>query len=93
MFGFKRKAYWIYWRENGNKRCKCSACKTSYGCMDTPYCPNCGRKMHVKLADDKLDALSVKKLAKNSVGLLNEINYLPITGIPDKKEVLYYKPD
>lgn len=45
-----------------------------------------------RLADDKLDALSVKKLAKNSVGLLNEINHLPITGIPDKKEVLYYKP-
>lgn len=44
MFGFKRKAYWIYWREDGNKRCKCSACKTSYGCMDTPYCPNCGKK-------------------------------------------------
>ena len=27
------------------KQCKCSKCKTSYGCMDTPYCPNCGRKM------------------------------------------------
>ena len=42
---FRRKAKWIYWRENGIKRCKCSKCKTSYGCMDTPYCPNCGRKM------------------------------------------------
>lgn len=42
---FRRKAKWIYWRENGFKRCKCSNCKTSYGCMDTPYCPNCGRKM------------------------------------------------
>ena len=42
---FRRKAKWIYWRENGIKRCKCSNCKTSYGCMDTPYCPNCGRKM------------------------------------------------
>ena len=42
---FRRKAKWIYWRENGFKWCKCSNCKTSYGCMDTPYCPNCGRKM------------------------------------------------
>ena len=43
---FRRKAKWIYWRTNGwEKRCKCSKCKTSYGCMDTPYCPNCGRKM------------------------------------------------
>lgn len=42
---FRRKAKWIYWREYGDKRCKCSKCKTSYGCMDTPYCPNCGRKM------------------------------------------------
>lgn len=43
----KRRAEWIYWRENGNgmKRCKCSNCLTSYGCLDTPYCPNCGRKM------------------------------------------------
>ena len=31
--------------ENGMKRCKCSNCLTSYGCLDTPYCPNCGRKM------------------------------------------------
>lgn len=36
---------WIYWRENGIKRCKCSRCLTSYGCLDTPYCPNCGTKM------------------------------------------------
>lgn len=43
---FKRKAKWIYFRDcNGRKRCKCSKCKTSYGCMDTPYCPNCGKKM------------------------------------------------
>lgn len=42
---FRRKAKWIYWREKGMKQCKCSKCKTSYGCMDTPYCPNCGRKM------------------------------------------------
>ena len=40
-----RRAKWIYWREKGTKQCKCSKCKTSYGCMDTPYCPNCGRKM------------------------------------------------
>jgi hypothetical protein len=42
---FRRKAEWIYWRERGFKQCKCSNCKTSYGCIDTPYCPNCGRKM------------------------------------------------
>lgn len=36
---------WIYWREDGIKRCKCSRCLTSYGCLDTPYCPNCGEKM------------------------------------------------
>lgn len=43
---FRRKAKWIYFRGiNGMKQCKCSSCKTSYGCMDTPYCPNCGRKM------------------------------------------------
>lgn len=44
MFG--RKAKWIYYRDiKGFKACKCSNCKTSYGCMDTLYCPNCGRKM------------------------------------------------
>lgn len=43
---FRRKAKWIYYRDHkGFKQCKCSNCKTSYGCMDTPYCPNCGRKM------------------------------------------------
>lgn len=42
------RAEWIYWRENGMKRCKCSNCLTSYGCLDTPYCPNCGRKMFNK---------------------------------------------
>lgn len=42
---FRRKAEWIYYRERGFKQCKCSNCKTSYGCIDTPYCPNCGRKM------------------------------------------------
>lgn len=39
------KGKWIYWREDGIKRCKCSRCLTSYGCLDTPYCPNCGEKM------------------------------------------------
>ena len=39
------KGEWIYWREDGIKRCKCSRCLTSYGCLDTPYCPNCGEKM------------------------------------------------
>lgn len=43
---FRRKAKWIYYRDfRGLKGCKCSNCKVSYGCMDTPYCPNCGRKM------------------------------------------------
>ena len=32
-------------RRKGMKQCKCSNCKTFCGCMDTPYCPNCGRKM------------------------------------------------
>lgn len=36
---------WIYWREDGIKRCKCARCLTSYGCLDTPYCPNCGAQM------------------------------------------------
>ena len=40
-----RHGKWIRWRENGIKRCKCSECFTSYGNMDTPYCPNCGAKM------------------------------------------------
>lgn len=40
-----RKGKWIYWREGGFKQCKCSECLTSYGCMDTPYCPNCGADM------------------------------------------------
>lgn len=39
------KGKWIYWREDGIKRCKCSRCLTSYGCLDTPYYPNCGEKM------------------------------------------------
>lgn len=44
-----RKAKWIYFRDSkGIKRCKCSVCKVSYGCLDTPYCPNCGRKMNTK---------------------------------------------
>lgn len=42
------KVKWIYWREDGIKRCKCSRCLTSYGCLDTPYCPNCGEKMVLK---------------------------------------------
>lgn len=42
----KPQGEWIYWRgEDGMKRCKCSRCLTSYGCLDTPYCPNCGTKM------------------------------------------------
>lgn len=38
---------WLYYLDNGQKRCKCSECLTSYGCLDTPYCPNCGAKMEV----------------------------------------------
>ena len=53
---FRRKAYWIYWRdEHGDKYCKCSKCKTSYGCFDTPYCPNCGREMKVKSKKENED--------------------------------------
>lgn len=54
----KRKAEWIYWRENGMKRCKCSNCLTSYGYLDTPYCPNCGRKM---FKSKKLKEEEIKK--------------------------------
>ena len=37
---------WIYFYDTkGIKRCKCSECITSYGCLDTPYCPSCGAKM------------------------------------------------
>lgn len=36
---------WIYYYDNGVKRCKCSECLTSYGCIDTPFCPNCGVDM------------------------------------------------
>lgn len=36
---------WLYYLDNGRMRCKCSNCLTSYGCLDTPYCPNCGFKM------------------------------------------------
>ena len=39
------RAHWIYYYEDGVKHCKCSECATSYGCFDTPYCPNCGEKM------------------------------------------------
>ncbi len=51
---FRRKAKWIYWREKGTKQCKCSKCKVSYGCMDTPYCPNCGRKMVGTIKDKEV---------------------------------------
>lgn len=45
IYADRPRGKWIYWRENGIKRCKCSRCLTSYGCLDTPYCPNCGTKM------------------------------------------------
>lgn len=42
-------ARWIYFRNtNGIKQCKCSECLTSYGCVDTPYCPNCGAVMDLE---------------------------------------------
>ena len=42
-------ARWIYFRnEAGVKQCKCSECIVSYGCLDTPYCPNCGAKMDLE---------------------------------------------
>ena len=44
-----RHGHWIYWRDaDGFKQCKCSECIISYGCIDTPYCPNCGAKMDGK---------------------------------------------
>lgn len=39
---------WIYYYDNGVKRCKCSECLTSYGCIDTPFCPNCGSRNEVE---------------------------------------------
>lgn len=42
-----KRGHWIYFTGiNGQKQCKCSECLTSYGNMDTPYCPNCGAKMN-----------------------------------------------
>lgn len=42
-------AKWIYFRnEAGFKQCKCSECIVSYGCLDTPYCPNCGATMDLE---------------------------------------------
>ena len=41
------RGVWIYSRNSdGFRVCKCSECKTSYGCLDTPYCPNCGALMN-----------------------------------------------
>jgi hypothetical protein len=48
-----RHGHWIYCRDaDGFKRCKCSECIISYGCIDTPYCPNCGAKMDGKGEDE-----------------------------------------
>ena len=45
-----KHAHWIYFRGlNGMKQCKCAECLTSYGNMDTPYCPNCGAKMDAEV--------------------------------------------
>jgi len=45
--------HWIYHRDrNGIKSCKCSECLTSYGCIDTPYCPNCGAKMDQEVEEE-----------------------------------------
>ena len=45
---------WIYYVDEttGMTRCKCSNCKTSYGCMDTPFCPNCGVDMGLRRGAD-----------------------------------------
>ena len=52
-------------RENGMKRCKCSNCLTSYGYLDTPYCPNCGRKMTgFKKNEESFQRKSGRKSAK-----------------------------
>ena len=46
--------HWIYFRDqNGFKGCKCSECLTSYGCIDTPYCPNCGAIMDGGLENEE----------------------------------------
>lgn len=44
-------AHWIFWWEDGVKRCKCSECLTSYGCLDTPRCLNCGAHMDEEVVD------------------------------------------
>lgn len=41
-----KRGRWIYYFDDkGFQWCKCSECLTSYGCMDTPFCPNCGADM------------------------------------------------
>ena len=45
--------HWIYHRDkNGIKSCKCSECLTSYGCIDTPHCPNCGAIMDQEVEEE-----------------------------------------
>ena len=49
-----KHSHWIYFRGlNGMKQCKCAECLTSYGNMDTPYCPNCGAKMDKERTHEK----------------------------------------
>lgn len=41
-----RPGRWIYYRDDQNRLwCKCSLCSKTYGCLDTPFCPNCGHPM------------------------------------------------
>jgi len=40
------KGKWISFRTGNGLICvKCSECKTAYGFLRTPFCPNCGAKM------------------------------------------------
>jgi len=46
MKGVNMKGVWLDRSEHNDYLwAECSNCKVSYGCLDTPYCPNCGRKM------------------------------------------------
>ena len=40
------KGRWIDYRASNGILCyKCSECKTTYGFLKTPFCPNCGADM------------------------------------------------
>lgn len=49
-----KKGKWIDCKASNGLLCaKCSECKTSYGFLKTPFCPNCGADMRGK--DDEID--------------------------------------